>query len=95
MNQVMSSVYRNYYGVASSMVGTMRTIGMLTSISIASGFFTMFIGDRQMAPGLEVLFLQGIRLSFIIFLVISAVGLYLGYKLLKLPPTKTEIEKDK
>jgi len=37
MNQVMSSVTPKYYGVASSMVGTMRTVGMLTSISIASG----------------------------------------------------------
>ncbi|MFC2124474.1 MFS transporter [Bacteroidota bacterium] len=87
MNQVMSSVTTKYYGVASSMVGTMRTVGMLTSISIASGIFTLFIGNQQMAPGLEDLFLQGIRLSFIIFILISALGLYISYKMLKLPAT--------
>jgi len=83
MNQVMSSVDRQHYGVASSMVATMRTIGMLTSISIASGIFTLFIGDQQMTPELEGLFLQGIRYSFLIFVLISIVGIYISYKMLK------------
>jgi len=85
-NQVMSSVDKPYYGMASSMVGAMRTMGMLTSISIASGIFTHFIGDQKMTSALKDQFLKGVHVSFLIYLTISFIGLILSYRLLKLKP---------
>jgi MFS family permease len=87
-NQVMSSVSRSNYGVASSMVGAMRTMGMLTSISIASGIFNHFIGDQKMTQDLRSEFLKGVQTSFVIYLIISFLGLFLAYKLLRLKSEK-------
>ena len=83
-NQVMSSVSFKHYGIASSMVGAMRTVGMLTSISIASGILTFYLGEQQMSTGLENLFIRGMKLSFIIFIFISLIGILLSIKLFRL-----------
>lgn len=83
-NQVMSSVSFKHYGIASSMVGAMRTVGMLTSISIASGILTFYLGEQQMSTGLENLFIRGMKLSFMIFIFISLIGILLSIKLFRL-----------
>jgi len=84
INQIMSSVTNKHYGVASSMVATMRTVGMLISISIATGAFTVFVGDKQMQTDLVPLFLKGVNLSFAIFLLLSVAGLFMAAKLYKI-----------
>ncbi len=84
INQIMSSVSVKYYGVASSTSGTMRTFGMLSSISIVSGAFAYFVGASEMRAGLEQEFLKALHLSFAVFVVISLIGTFISYQLLKL-----------
>lgn len=84
INQIMSSVGPKYFGVASSTSGTMRTFGMLSSITIVSSSFAYFIGDEQMRAGLEGPFLKAIHLSFGLFVVLSIVGTFISYRLYKL-----------
>ena len=82
-NQVMSSVSLKHYGMASSMVGAMRTLGMLTSISIASGMLTHFIGEQKMGPDFIEHFVDALRISFVIFSIISAIGILIAFRQLK------------
>lgn len=84
INQIMSSVTLKHYGVASSMSGTMRTFGMLSSISIVSGSFAYFVGGSEMRPGLEAEFLKGLHLSFAVFVGLSLIGTAISYQLMKL-----------
>jgi MFS family permease len=82
-NQMMSSVERHQTGVASSIIGALRTLGMLTSISIASSAFNYFVGTQKMSAALTDNFLAGMRVSFVIFLVINMVGVFIAYRLFK------------
>ena len=80
-NQIMSSITSKYYGVAASTIGTMRTLGILSSISITSAMFFVNIGDNKFTTELSLKFLQGIHTSFNIFIVISIIGIILTLKL--------------
>ncbi len=82
-NQMMSSVERHETGVASSIIGALRTLGMLTSISIASTAFNYFVGSREMTAALTDNFLKGMQVSFVIFLVINIIGVLIAYRLFK------------
>ncbi len=84
INQIMSSVSSKHYGVASSMSGTMRTFGMLSSISIVSGSFAYFVGGSEMRPGLEQEFMHALHVSFGVFVVLSLLGTFISYRLMKL-----------
>lgn len=84
INQIMSSVTSKHYGVASSTSGTMRTFGMLSSISIVSGAFAYFVGSKEMQVGLESEFLKGLHLSFSVFVVLSLIGTVISYRLMRL-----------
>ncbi len=83
-NQMMSSVDKHQTGVASSIIGALRTLGMLTSISIASATFNYFIGKQEMTEALTGNFLQGMQVSFSIFLAINLIGVVISYRLLRM-----------
>ncbi len=82
-NQMMSSVERSETGVASSIMSALRTLGMLTSISIASTAFNYFVGSQEMTSALTGNFLKGMQVSFIIFLVMNLTGVIISYKLFR------------
>ena len=66
-NAVMGAVERRWYGVASATVGTMRTIGMILSLGIATLIFALQIGRVQMTPEYYGAFLASVRIAFSIF----------------------------
>jgi EmrB/QacA subfamily drug resistance transporter len=66
-NAVMGAVERKLYGVASATVGTMRTMGMMLSLGIATLIFAMVMGRVQITPEHYPAFLSSVRLAFIIF----------------------------
>jgi len=75
-NAVMSSVERKYYGVASGTVGTMRMIGMMLSLGIATFIFSLFIGRVQITPEYFPLFIKSVHVAFIIFAVLCFAGIF-------------------
>lgn len=75
-NAVMSSVEKKFYGIASAAVGTMRTVGMMFSLGIATLLFTLYIGRVQITPEYFPLFLQSLKTAFIIFTVLCFVGIF-------------------
>lgn len=73
-NAIMSSVDRCDYGVASGMVSTMRLIGQLTSLGIATLIFTLIMGHSEISSAQLGSLMTSIRVSFVIFSVLCIVG---------------------
>ncbi len=75
MNAIMSSVERRFYGVASGMVGTMRLLGQMFSMAIATTIFAVVIGRVQIAQAQYEAFMTSARLGFAIFAVLCFFGI--------------------
>jgi EmrB/QacA subfamily drug resistance transporter len=75
-NAIMSSVEKKYYGVASGMVGTMRSIGMMTSMAIAMTAISIFMGRVQVTPEVYPQFLESVTAILSVFVVLCAVGVF-------------------
>jgi len=76
MNAIMSSVENRYYGIASAMVGTMRLIGQMLSMAIATLIFVIYIGKVQITPEYYPVFVTSLRTAFIIFAVLCFGGIF-------------------
>jgi len=74
-NAIMGSVERKSLGVAAGMLGTMRTAGMMVSMGIMMIIFSLFIGQAEITPERYPQFLTSVRTGFIIFTVLSVLGL--------------------
>jgi len=73
---VMGSVNKKYYGVASGTVSTMRLIGQMLSMGIATLVFSVSIGRVEIRPEHYPEFLSSVRISFIIFALLCFLGIF-------------------
>lgn len=78
-NAVMSTVEKRYYGIASASVSTMRLLGQMLSMAIATLIISLLIGKNQITPEYYPLFLQSIHICFLIFTVLCTVGIFFSY----------------
>jgi len=78
-NAIMSSVERRYYGVASSMVATMRAIGQLASIAIAMMIFSLILGRVPVTPEVYPLFMASVTAIFFVLLILCIIGVAASY----------------
>ena len=78
-NLVMSSVKPNYYGIASATLSTMRSTGMMFSMAIATLSIHLFVGDNKINDLNIGSFINSSKVVFIIFTVLSFVGIFLSY----------------
>ena len=76
MNAVMGSVPRHQYGIASSLIGTMRILGQLLSMAAVALVFVLFMGRVQVTPENYGLFSQSVRTAFTFFGLLCAGGIY-------------------
>jgi EmrB/QacA subfamily drug resistance transporter len=76
MNAVMGSVERKSYGVASGMLATMRLIGQMLSMGIATILFALFLGHVEITPELYPLFLTSARVAFAVFAALCVMGVF-------------------
>jgi EmrB/QacA subfamily drug resistance transporter len=74
MNAVMGSVERGFYGVASAVLGTMRLLGQMLSMSIATTILTAYIGGALIEPPIYPLLIQGMRASNMVFSILCLIG---------------------
>ena len=75
-NAVMSSVEARTYGVASATLATMRQIGMMFSMGIAMLIFAIYIGRVEITPEYYPVFVNSIKVAFVIFAVLCFVGIF-------------------
>ncbi|MDR0815025.1 MAG: MFS transporter, partial [Bacteroidales bacterium] len=85
-NVIMSSVEKQYYSQASATTGTMRLAGQAISMGIASMAISLHVGNLKIVPALYPAFMQSMRTTFIVFVILCAVGVYASTARIK--PTK-------
>ncbi len=66
-NAIMGSVDKKVLGVASGILGTMRTAGMMLSMAITMVIFSVYIGQAEITSAVFPQFLTSVRVGFIIF----------------------------
>lgn len=75
-NAIMSAVEKRYYGVASGMVSTMRTLGQLLSMGIAMMIFAIIIGRVEITPEYYPLFIDSLHYAFVLFTILCVIGIF-------------------
>ncbi|MBU1172754.1 MAG: MFS transporter [Proteobacteria bacterium] len=83
MTTVMGSVSPKHYGIASSFVATMRTLGMLCCMTIITLIFNHFMGDHPVSPETRSAFLASMHMSLRIFSGLCVVGIIFSLGRLK------------
>ncbi len=77
-NAVISSIEEKYYGVASATLTTMRVMGQMFGMGITMLILALFIGDAEITGGNYLLFLGSSKAVFIIFAILSFIGVLLS-----------------
>ena len=72
---IMASVGKKDYGIASSLIATMRTTGMLTAMTLITVLLSIYLGDKQITPETGELFIKTMRTAMAIFSVLAIVGI--------------------
>jgi len=75
-NAIMGSVERRFYGLASGSVGTMRLLGMMISMGIATVVFAVYLGRVQITVEYFSVFVKAVRVAFMIFAILCFGGIF-------------------
>jgi MFS family permease len=75
MNAIMGSVERRQYGLASGTVATMRLLGQMCSMTLATIFLSIFIGRQTIRPENHSLFLASMHACFVLFVLLCTAGI--------------------
>jgi EmrB/QacA subfamily drug resistance transporter len=78
MNAIMSAVERRHLGIAAGAAGTMRLLGQMFSMGIATLIFTLCIGRVQITPQTYDALLTSLHIAFIIFAVMCFCGIFVS-----------------
>jgi len=79
-NSIMSSVSKRFFGVASALIGTMRTIGQTLSLSIVTLIFAVLIGDTSSeTPEYAAQLLESSKIAFIIFTSLCTIAVVFSF----------------
>ncbi|MDW7773389.1 MAG: MFS transporter [Desulfobulbaceae bacterium] len=81
MSAIMGSVERRQYGLASGTVATMRLLGQMASMSIATLFLALYVGREEILPSNYPQFLQSMKSCFAFFVVLCVIGI--GFSLMR------------
>jgi EmrB/QacA subfamily drug resistance transporter len=73
---VMGSVDPKRFGIASSFLATMRTLGMLSSMTIITMVFNQIMGDHPVSVQTRASFLASMHLCFMIFCLLCVAGVF-------------------
>jgi EmrB/QacA subfamily drug resistance transporter len=76
MNAIMGSVDKKHYGIASGATATMRLLGQLISMAIATVVLALYIGPHSIAPETFHLFLHSMQTCFTISALLCVAGVF-------------------
>ena len=75
VSMIMGSVQPRYLGVASGLSASMRTFGMLTSMTIITVIFSYLMQGKPVTPETQVAFLASMKLALLVFCGLCMVGI--------------------
>ena len=90
-NAIMGSVEKRFYGLASGSVGTMRILGMMISMGIATLIFTVYLGRVQITLEYYPIFMKSVKAAFMIFAILCFGGIFPSIARGKLRTTNTKV----
>lgn len=76
MNIIMSSVDKRQYGQASAATGTVRQIGQVFSMSIATLVIYSHVGSAKITPEVYPQFISSLHITFLVFFLLCIIGTY-------------------
>jgi len=76
MSAIMGSVPKEQYGIASGAVATMRLMGQMLSMAIATVVLALLVGHETIGPDNFDRFLQSIRTVFTISALLCTIGIF-------------------
>lgn len=79
MNTIMSSVQKSQLGQASGSASTMRVVGQITSMTIATIFFAILFQKQSVEEVSNLMFLTAMKMGFFTFFAISVAGIYFSF----------------
>jgi len=74
MSAIMGSVAKEHYGIASGAVATMRLMGQMMSMAIATVVLALLVGHETIGPANFDRFLHSIRIVFLVSALLCAIG---------------------
>ena len=83
---IMGSVPPRYLGVASGLNSTMRTLGMMGSMTIITIIFSIFMEDHAVTPQTQPQFLTSMHTALVTFSVLCIVGIFFSIARIKKQP---------
>jgi hypothetical protein len=72
----MGAVERRQYGVASATLATMRLVGGMLSMGVATLVFSILIGNAKITPAGYPLFIKSVKVCFAIFSALCVSGVF-------------------
>jgi EmrB/QacA subfamily drug resistance transporter len=75
-NAIMSSVEKRELGIASGVIGTMRSLGMMISMGVSTLIFSVLIGRVEISKDQYPALMKSIVAAFIIFTVLCFIGCF-------------------
>ena len=78
-NAIMGSVERKFYGLASGSVATMRVLGNMISMAIATLTFSVFLGRVQITPEHYMSFMKAVKAAFVVFSLLCFGGIFTSF----------------
>lgn len=79
MSAIMGSVDKDRYGVASGAVATMRLMGQMLSMAIATVVLALMVGQEAIGPENSSRFLLSIRTVFALSALLCSIGVYFSW----------------
>ena len=79
MNTIMSSVEKSQLGLASGTAATMRVVGQIISMTIATIFFAVLFQKQSVEIVSNPIFLKALKLGFISSAIIALSGIYFSF----------------
>ncbi|MFA5515970.1 MAG: MFS transporter [Desulfuromonadales bacterium] len=86
---IMGSVAPRYLGVASGLNSSMRTLGMLTSMTIVTVIFSMLMGGHAVTAQTQPAFLHSMRIALFAFCGLCVLGIFCSLGRLRAPKPAT------
>lgn len=79
MTAIMGTVGPKHYGLASGTVSTMRLLGQMASMAIATVVLALIVGREVITPDKYALFLRSVHMVFMISTVLCLIGVYFSW----------------
>jgi len=79
MTAIMGTVPPKHYGLASGTVSTMRLLGQMASMAVATVVLAVIVGREVITPDKYGLFLQSVHTVFMISTVLCLTGVYFSW----------------